>query len=292
MASLDWKLLTAFEAVARHRNFSRAAAELNVQQPAVSRRVAALEASLGITLLHRTRPHATLTPEGEILFRGLVDGFEQVRTALDQVRRHAQRNVVTVNTTIGFASCYLMKRLPAFRAAHPEISVELVSRDQNESYGVDNADLVIVFDAPDRLPGIRHARIFSEVLVAAARPGFVQDLPDDPTALADRPLLHLTSGLHGDDWRTFLAGTGIVANAPRSDLRFTSFMVYLHAALNGEGIMLGWETLLQDHFDLGQLVRITGRRVHTDRGYFVCMTARADTDRSARLFMDWLAGLE
>ena len=72
MLTLNWKLLTAFEAAARHRSFTRAASELNVQQPAISRRVAELEADLGIELLQRTRPHATLTREGEALYRAIA----------------------------------------------------------------------------------------------------------------------------------------------------------------------------------------------------------------------------
>ena len=292
MTALNWKLLTAFEAAARHRNFTHAAGELNVQQPAISRRVAELEAELGVELLERTRPKATLTGEGEVLFRAVSESVHQVRSAIEHIRARPDSKVVTVNTTIGFASCYLMQRLSGFRAQNPEISVELVSRDQNDAYGLNQADIVIVFDEPDRLPGIRQARIFSETLVAVARPGFASHIGDDIAALANLPLLHLSKGIHFDDWKTFFAGTGILPPAPRSDQRFTSFMVCLQAALNGEGVMLGWETLMQSHFDLGQLVRLTTHRVETGRGYFACLTERASGAPGALQLWQWLAALE
>ncbi len=292
MRQMNWKLLTAFEAVARHRNFSRAATELNVQQPAISRRVAALEAELGVSLLRRTRPTATLTREGEVLFLALTGGIAEVRSALDQVRQTPDRDLVTVNTTIGFANCYLMKRLPTFRAANPDVTIELISRDLNDSYADGRADIVIVFDRPDRLPGTRQARIFPEVLVPVARPALAAAVADEPAALVRQPLLHLTMGLHGEDWRTYFEGTGAMPAPPSSDRRFTSFVVYLQAALNGDGIMLGWETLLRDQIELGQLAPASSRRVRTSRGYFACLTPRATASAAAVRLWDWLAALE
>lgn len=289
--ALDWKGLTAFEAVARHCNFTRAARELNVQQPAISRRVAELEAELGVRLLRRTRPNATLTPEGEVLYRAIVAASLQVRDALEQVQRRRDRNLVTINTTIGFASCYLMQRLAAFRIEHPGISVELVSRDQNETYGVDHADIVIVFDGPNRLPGVQQTRIFGETLVPVARPALVPEPCDDPEVLAGYPLLHLASGNHTNDWASFYDGTGVALSTPASEQKFTSFMVCLQAALNGDGVMLGWEHLMQDHFDLGLLVRIGDRRVATDRGYFACLAERAKDRESARRMCQWLGSI-
>ena len=288
MPALNWKLMTAFEAVARHRNFTRAAQEMNVQQPAISRRVAELEAELGVKLLLRTRPFATLTREGEVLYRAVSGSITQVRGAIEQVRQRQDKARLTVNTTIGFASCYLMKRLPEFRAMYPDISVELISRDQNSAYDT-QSDVVIAFDHPDRLPGVRKTKIFQEIMVAVARPDVAASVRGDLEALARQTLLHLTLGIHAEDWNTFFEGTSIVPPHPAPEQKFTSFMVYLQAALNGDGVILGWETLLQDHFDLGQLAPITKRRVPTQRGYFGCLMPRAAERASAIKFLEWVS---
>ncbi|RYG89189.1 LysR family transcriptional regulator [Loktanella sp. IMCC34160] len=289
--ALDWKRLAAFDAVARHRNFTRAARELNVQQPAISRRVAELETDLGVRLLRRTRPDATLTQEGEVLHRAIVAASLQVRDAVKQIQRHRDRHLVTINTTIGFASCYLMQRLAAFRVENPDISVELVSRDQNEIYGLAKADIVIAFDRPDRLPGVQQTKIFNETLVPAAKPHLVPELSDDPETLAHHPLLHLSSGIHMDDWTTFFDGTGVMPPAPTSEQKFTSFMVCLQAALNGDGVMLGWEHLMQNYFDLGLLVRVGKRKITTDRGYYACLTERSRDRESVRRICGWLGSI-
>ena len=68
-------------------------------------------------------------------------------------------------------------------------------------------------------------------------------------------------------------------------------MVYLQAALNGEGIILGWEHLMQSHFDHGLLIRNATRVIETERGYFACLTQRASEDRAAATLWKWLGSL-
>ncbi|WP_170328502.1 LysR substrate-binding domain-containing protein [Ruegeria arenilitoris] len=291
MPALNWKLLMAFEAVARHRNFTHAASELNVQQPSISRRVAELEAELGVKLLVRTRPTAALTAEGDLLFHAISGGVAQVSDAINQIKAQSDRNVVVVNTTIGFASCYLMQHLASFRMEHPDIAVELVSRDQNDAYRSAHADVLILFDEPKNLPSTQAKRIFSEKLIPVGSPNVFQPVGDALEDLAQLELLHLSTGVHSHDWERYFRGTDISLPVPKSEQRFTSFMVYLQAALNGDGVILGWETLFQNLLDQGQLVRLTPRTVETDRGYFVCLTARAENSPAATTLWKWVSSL-
>jgi len=291
MPALNWKLLTAFEAVARHRNFTRAASELNVQQPSISRRVAELEAELGAKLVLRRRPKAALTAEGELLFRAISAGIAQVSDALEHVRSQPDRNVVVVNPTIGFARCSLMQRLASFRSEQPNIAVELVSRDQNEAYRTAQSDVLILFNHPSQLPGYPTVRIFSEELVAVAKPSVFPHVGDALEDLSQMPLLHLSTGVHANDWETYFAGTNVSLPVPGSEQRFTSFMVYLQAAMNGDGVILGWETLFQDLLDQGQLVRVASKTIQTERGYFACLTERASKNAAAKKVWEWLGSL-
>ena len=291
MRSPDWHLLIAFEAVARHGSFSRAASELNVLQPAVSRRVAQLEAELNVTLLHRTRPSATLTDDGQILFRAVTGGLTQVQAAVDQIARSPGDRVLTVNTTIGFASCFLMRRLNAFHHACPDDVVELVSRDQNDGYRLDTCDIVTVFDAPNRLPGVDHRLIFKERMIAVCAPAYLSRHAVESDNLGSHRLLHLRAGIHDRDWHSFMGELGQGVPAVASSDRFTSFMVYLQAALNGDGIAIGWTHLLDDLLESGQLVKAVDHEVVSERGYFCCLTERGAGREGALRFVDWLSGL-
>ena len=287
----SWKLMTAFEAVARHRSFSRAAEELNVLQPAVSRRVAELEAELSTKLLLRSRPKAKLTADGEVLYRALATSIVQVEGAIEQVAARQRTRPVVVNLTIGFASCFLLKRLGAFRQAHPDVELELVSRDLSDGYDETSADVIIVFDKPERAPGVRQALVFGEEMIAVASPAYLADSALSLEELMEHRLLRLAAGNHVDDWNLFLAGSGIALLPSQVSQKFNSFMVYLQAALNGDGIALGWRHLLEDHLSSGQLHRLTEHHVVTDRGYYCCLTRQGQRSKGAEHFVTWLAGL-
>lgn len=289
MRAPDWRLLNAFEAVARHGSFSRAAAELNVLQPAVSRRVARLEEELGVSLMRRTRPMVTLTPEGQALFGAVSTGISQITSAMARVSRRPENSPLVINTTIGFASCFLLRRLNQFSELHPEIMIELISRDLNDGYREEGCDIITVFESTERLPGVEQSRIFEEEMIAVCSPSYKQRHPVLGHDFAGHRLLHLTVGIHGEDWKRFCAGTGDAVASPAPADRFTSFMVYLQAAMNGDGIAIGWSHLLQDHLDSGQLVLASDRRVETDRGYFCCITHQGRKRDATRLFSNWLA---
>ncbi|MEM1420249.1 MAG: LysR substrate-binding domain-containing protein [Pseudomonadota bacterium] len=288
----NWKLLTAFEAAARHRSFSRAAAELNVMQPAVSRRVAALEQELSARLLIRSRPNATLTPDGEVLYRALSASLVQVQGAVEQITDRDPDRRVVVNLTIGFASCFLLKRLGAFRHAHPEIELELVSRDLNESYSEDGAHVVIVFEREDKAPGARKRLVFAEEMIAVASPGYLAAGRPSLADLGAHRILKLDASSHADDWSKFLDGSGFALGPRQQISRFNSFMVYLQAALNGDGVAIGWRRLLDDHLASGQLEMALDRVVAADRGYVCCLTRSGARSASACAFQEWLASVD
>ena len=93
-------LLLTFEAAARHLSFTRAASELNVLQPAVSRQMAALEFDLGVKLFVRSKPNLTLTADGEAFYAAISAGLEQIRRAVGVIRERHQQQTLVVNTSI------------------------------------------------------------------------------------------------------------------------------------------------------------------------------------------------
>src|SRR4051794_41947028 len=74
---MELRQLRTFEAVARHRSFTRASEELMVAQPAVSQQVRRLERELGVDLLRRTGRQVALTQPGEVLLAGARRGLAQ-----------------------------------------------------------------------------------------------------------------------------------------------------------------------------------------------------------------------
>src|SRR5690349_14731624 len=108
------ELLAAFEAAARHLSFTRAGAERFVTQSAVSRQIRALEDELGVALFRRRHRALGLTEAGLRLQATCQTALAQLRATVAEIRAPAQREVLSLTTTPGLASLWLIPRLPAF----------------------------------------------------------------------------------------------------------------------------------------------------------------------------------
>ena len=144
--------LRAFAAVARQRSFSRAADELYVTQPAVSKHVASLEAELGTQLVVRDRRALALTPAGEVL----ADYVLRAEALLANARRALATGADAETGTLSLAGSsvpgtYLLPSLVAhFHAQHPAVELDFHARDLGRRDGVGT-------HAPRRARGTRRA---------------------------------------------------------------------------------------------------------------------------------------
>ena len=278
----------AFEAAARNLSFSQAARELNVLQPAISRQIAVLESELETALFVRTKPRLTLTADGEALYAAVANGLEVIRSAANTIRQKKRENVVVVNAAIGFTSLYLLPRLGDFQSRYPDVKLQIVTRDQNPDFDPRECDCAIVFGRA----GLRNApstMVLKEELVPVCAPGYLAgDRQIAIGQLAQHDLLHLTSVDHADDWHLYFRSTGIPVKPPLEGNRFHSYMVYLHAIQNGNGIGLGWGRLVDSQLANRTLVLACGRRITTERGYFCSLTKRGVQSTAARSFADWI----
>ena len=118
--------LIAFDAVARHRSFTRAADELGVTQSAVSHQVRRLEDFLGVQLLKRLHPGVELSDDGARLqgeLATLLDGIAGLEPSL---RRRPGRATLRLGAGSSLAAWWLVRRLRTFRALHSEIEIDFV----------------------------------------------------------------------------------------------------------------------------------------------------------------------
>ncbi len=109
------RLFAVFEAVLRSGSPQRAAAELNVSQPAISQAIKALETHIGAALLDRSTRPPTLTEAGRILQRAVTEGLGRITEAIAQIDalQRVSPGSVTVACSVGTATYWLMPRLSA-----------------------------------------------------------------------------------------------------------------------------------------------------------------------------------
>jgi LysR family glycine cleavage system transcriptional activator len=114
--------LRAFESVARHASFTRAAAELNLTQSAVSRQIAALEDAVGARLVLRCSGRLELSEEGREYLSGVRDALSRLDNAAGRLRERRRTGTpVNVASAPTFATQWLLSRLDRFRNAHPDV---------------------------------------------------------------------------------------------------------------------------------------------------------------------------
>ncbi|GAB2461007.1 LysR family transcriptional regulator [Jatrophihabitans fulvus] len=121
---LDLRKLRYFAAVAEHRHFGRAAEQLFIAQPVLSRQVRALEQELGCALLVRTTRSVELTAAGEQLLdesRALLPSVDAAVARVLEADRGVDRLVVAFANGL-----HVSRAVRAFTAAHPGVAVDLL----------------------------------------------------------------------------------------------------------------------------------------------------------------------
>jgi DNA-binding transcriptional LysR family regulator len=280
--------LAAFEAAARHLSLTRAADELNVTPGAVSKQVKTLEDQIGRPLFLRLHRALELTPEGEAVFHSLKDAFERVSGTIRQVGQAGSPRSVTIATTMAFAQLWLMPRLGDFWTAQQDIVVDHIISDRNQETGRPGIDLRVRY-GDGSWPEETSALLFGDSIMAVAAPGFLaRHKVRSAQDLAALPLL----SVEGVDWTwTTWADFLRAAGAPHRRLsvrRFNSYVIALQAAQAGQGVALGWVSLVQPLIARKLLARAGPAVIAAPQSFYLTWSARQPLKQEAQVLRDWL----
>ncbi|MDB5655301.1 MAG: transcriptional regulator, LysR family [Tardiphaga sp.] len=281
--------LRAFEAAARHLSFTAAAAELNVTQTAISHQIKRLEEELGVALFVRQNRALALTPQARDYLPGIRAAFNDLRLATDRLRRNDTDRVLTVSTLASLASKWLLPKLPAFQAAHPEIDVHITTSTSMVDFKSGDVDAAIRYGR-GRWAGLRADWLTADQLFPVCSPALLTgDNPlRTPADLARFTLLH-SSASYDDDWRLWLTAAGLPIDISKQPgLSFDMIFMTLQAAIEGNGVAIGRTTYVEGDLAKGRLVVPFQISLPADAGfYLVAPEAAAQTPKLAA-FRDWL----
>jgi len=182
--------LRVFEAVARLRSFSRAAAELHLTQPAVSMQVQRLEAEVGLPLVEQVGRRIDVTPAGRELVACARDLTQRLRAAEESLAAlNGSGGGELAISAVSTAKYHVPKLLAEFRRKHPGVKVRLAvaNREQVVRDLVENTvDLVIMGTPPRGLDAVAVAFAKHPIAIIAA--------PDHPLAKKRRLSLARLAG--------------------------------------------------------------------------------------------------
>jgi DNA-binding transcriptional LysR family regulator len=260
MKDFDLRDLDAFVAVARTRNFRRAAIEQGVAVSSLSQRLRDMEERLGVRLMNRTTRSVALTEAGESLLARVGPAMADVGNALDHVRglRGIPSGRLRINAPPPAIDLVLAPMVAPFLQAYPQIALEIVSDsgfvdivatgfDAGVRYGEHLAqDMIAVSLGPEE----RYAVVASPQYVAQ------HGRPKQPKDLLDHACIRIrySSGLL-PDWEFEKAGH-VVKVAPRGNLIVTYVGLALRAVHDGLGFWAASEGYIREAVKSGALISV------------------------------------
>jgi LysR family glycine cleavage system transcriptional activator len=283
--------LRAFEAAARHLNFSRAADELSVTPGAVSQQIQNLEDYVGAALFRRTPRGLLLTDSAQMALPALREAFDRLAEAASLLTAAVDGRRLTITAAPSFAAKWLVPRLGRFEAAHPQVDVWLSADMDLVDFGAGDVDLAIRYGAGP-YPGLDAIRLMNETVIPVMSPELNAANPiASPADLARHVLLHDGSPDADDscpDWMMWLAARGVRGVDGNRGPRFNQSSLVIEAAVGGRGVALAKRTLAQDDLDAGRLIVPMPITTEVDFAYYVVHPKAKGRLPQVKAFVSWI----
>jgi len=273
--------LATFEVAAKHLSFTVAASELHVTQAAISQQIRILEKALDTPLFHRLHNSLELTQEGMLLLRAVQQGLGTIGTTVNAILGlEREDQTVTISATTWVSHCFLWPIVRRYINTHPEARIVILASDEDASlHDFQEVDLALVcgnerFDAGDRLHFLFH-----EIVQPVCSPGYLEKYGPFPEAdsLNQARLLHLHQrhwhamaiGWQPLDWENWFTSQGTILTSPFPHFCSNSYPLLLQAAIEGEGVVLGWRHMVHRYIHSGALVYACNHQCVVERGNFL-----------------------
>jgi LysR family glycine cleavage system transcriptional activator len=272
--------LEALFAVFRHGSVTSAARALHLSQSAVSHRLAALEAELGVELLARSGRGVRMTNGGVRLAQAAGEALSILQTALAAIEpvRSGARQALSISCSPSFAIRFLVPRLASFRSAQPELELHVAADDVPVEPAQDGVAASVRLAAAPR-GSLHWQKLIDEVVFPVASPHLLER---GPKLAAARDLSHYTL-LHDEalaheprrvGWAEWLRAAGETRVSASRGVRFSHSYLALEAALAGDGIALARRSLVAEDLVRGRLVTPLALTVPSGLSYWL-VTPRA-----------------
>jgi len=255
--------LFVFEAAARCGNFTRAAHELYVSQPAVSRMLARMEDHIGVRLFERVRGGIELTESGRIMYRAISEGFSGIENAIREIEaRTTGVESVTLSVSTSFTTHWLMPRMSRLNEAFPDTDLRFQLISGRIGGPLNDVDLGMRFLHDGEIDG-NTVLVMPETLLPVCNERYQQ------TAQTRAGRAHGDTVIVMDDehrgWHDRFEASAGNARHVAALLSFSDYAIVVQAALLGQGIAVGWLNVVSHWLAQGALVPAGRKVIVTDR---------------------------
>lgn len=279
--------LIAFESASRHQSFTLAGDELALTQSAVGRQIASLEDLIGVKLFRRTRRGVALTTAGLEYSKIVRHRLREVENdAIEIASRNEGGGSVELGVVPTFATHWLIPRLSSFYASHPDVKVNLHVKTRPFLFSESGLDATI-YAGQGGWPGTNADILLNEPMAVVCAPQLIGRRKKlTHTEISTLPLIQMTT--RPDAWRKWFLAHGVIADNDHAGLQVELFSMAVQAAVNGLGVALIPDYVVQNEINAGTLCAPVQNSFASGRAYY--LISPEDSDRSAPLilFRDWL----
>jgi len=249
--------LQVFVRAAESGSFSRAARELSLSQPSVSRIIGELEARLGVKLLLRTTRRITVTDAGALFLDRAREILAEIEDAEDAARgRYSLRGTIRMAIPIIYGTREIIPLLPKFLGMHPLLRVEMSVVDARQDLIAEGADLAIrLGELGDSAFGAR--RLASLPTMLAASPVYLaaRGTPKTPADLASHDCIFGPGNFGRDSWSFNRNGTEMSVDV-RGRISTDSGPGLFASVMAGLGIAMVSSVMAGPEVKAGRLVQV------------------------------------
>lgn len=282
--------LVVFEVSARLLSFTQAAEELTITREAVSRHIRRLEDHLGTRLFLRLHRALELTDAGHHFHAAVQEALDGIRQSADALKGGAAPSTVTVAATIAISSLWLTPRLPHFREREPSFRIHMRTSDRLPDLRREGIDLGLYY-GDGQWPGLSARKLFEIDSFPVCSPAYLAKQPPlrRPADLVQHSLLNLEGGKHSsEDWFWWLGSFAKIAPDSLQIIDFDNYANVIQAAIEGQGVALGFGQLVEGLIARGSLIRPLSESLDPGRAAYLVMPKQSVTRPEIARFVDWI----
>lgn len=288
--------LAFFSVLASSSGLGAAARSLGVTTPAVSKRLAQMEARLGVALVIRTTRRMRLTPEGEIY----LDHARRILAEIDEMEQllvgseNAPKGMLRVNASPGFGRSYIAPLISRFMLKHPDMQVQLQLSVDPPAYSSDAFDVCIRFGEPPD-GRIIARRLASNRRMLCAAPAYLarHGAPAAPKDLERHQCISIEQG--GEAYGVWRLTTERDGSRKTEVLRVQGSLstndgeAAVSWALDGHGILMRAEWDIARYLSSGRLVQVLPDYQTPDADIYATYLQKHKLSARVRVFVDFVA---